>query len=339
MTNAGVVLAGGSLLDLSPYCGARGGLGAVSDLVSAPGIGQAADRAVIGGKQGIMKELTTCRITVVGLGLMGGSLAGALQGKCKAVIGVARRRETIDAALKLGFINRGTSSLSYGVKEADIVVLATPVGVILEQIPEMAPLLPPDSLLMDLGSTKAAIVRAMEELPQRIQPLGGHPMCGKETSGLEGAEPTMYRDATFILSPLPRTSAWALELGRGLARAVGSVPLVLDAERQDFMTGTLSHLPYLMACALVATADATTSADPAAWQIVAGGFRDSARIAASDVTMMTDILVTNQEKVSKALSVLQGKIDGLRGLVESGDRELIHKALSEIRRKRIEMYS
>ena len=307
--------------------------------MSAQGITEKSDGAVSGSEQGMMKELDECQITVVGLGLMGGSLAGALEGKCRAVVGVARRTETIDAARRLGFIDRGTTSLSDGVGEADIVVLATPVGVILQQIPEIAPSLRPDCLLMDLGSTKAAIVRAMEEVPEGIQPLGGHPMCGKETSGLEGAEPTLYRGATFILSPLPRTSEGALELGRGLTRAVGSVPLVLDAQRQDFLTGTLSHLPYLMACALVATADATTSADPAAWQIVAGGFRDTARIAASDVTMMTDILLTNQQEVSKALSVLRGQIDSLRVLVESGDPELIHKALSEIRQRRMEMYS
>lgn len=307
--------------------------------MSAQGITEGPDGAVSGSEQGMMKGLNECQITVVGLGLMGGSLAGALVEKCKAVVGVARRTETIDAARKRGLIDRGTTSLSEGVEEADIVVLATPVGVILQQIPEIAPSLRPDCLLMDLGSTKAAIVRAMEEVPEQIQPLGGHPMCGKETSGLEGAEPTLYRGATFILSPLPRTSEGALELGRGLVRSVGSVPLVLDAQRQDFLTGTLSHLPYLMACALVATADATTSADPAAWQIVAGGFRDTARIAASDVTMMTDILLTNQEEVSKALSVLRGEIDRLRGLVESGDHDVIHKELSEIRQSRMEMYS
>jgi prephenate dehydrogenase len=129
-----------------------------------------------------------------------------------------------------------------------------------------------------------------------------------------------------------------LALGRELARAIGSEPLVLSAERQDFLAGTVSHLPYLMACALVATADATTSADPAAWEIVAGAYRDTTRVAGSDVTMMTDILLTNQEEVLKALDIFQSQMARLSRLVESGDEDRMRTVLSEIRRKRLEMY-
>jgi prephenate dehydrogenase len=285
-----------------------------------------------------MKKLDEARVTIVGLGLMGGSLAGALRGKCESVVGIARRQETIVAALERDLIDRGTTQLADGVADADIVVLATPVRVILQQIPELGPLLPEDSLLMDLGSTKADVVAEMAKLPEHVDPLGGHPMCGKETSGLEAAEPAIYQGATFILTPLPRTSEGALTLGRDLAVAVGSEPLVLDAERQDFLVGTVSHLPYLMACALVATADATTSADPAAWKIVAGGFRDTSRVAGSDVTMMTDILLTNREEVLEALNVFQSQITRLSRLVESGDEERVRTALAEIREKRLEMY-
>ncbi len=285
-----------------------------------------------------MKHLDKAQITVVGLGLMGGSLAGALRGTCRSVVGVTRRRETISTALGRGLIDRGTTRLADGVAHADVVVLATPVRVILQQIRELGPLLPQDCLLMDLGSTKTEIVAEMARLPERIQPLGGHPMCGKETSGLEAAEPTLYRDATFILTPLPRTSERALVLGRELARAVGSRPLVVGAERQDFLVGTLSHLPYLMACALVATADATTSADPAVWEIVAGGYRDTTRVAGSNVTMMTDILLTNREEVLKALDVFQGQIAKLSQLVESGNQDHMRTVLAEIREKRLEMY-
>jgi prephenate dehydrogenase len=288
--------------------------------------------------QKTMKKLDEAQVTIVGLGLMGGSLAGALRGKCESVVGVARRQETIMAALERDLIDRGTTQLADGVADADIVVLATPVRVILQQIAELGPLLPEDSLLMDLGSTKGDVMGEMAKLPEHVHPLGGHPMCGKEISGLEATEPAIYQGATFILTPLPRTSEGALTLGRELATAVGSEPLVLDAERQDFLVGTVSHLPYLMACALVATADATTSADPAAWKIVAGGFRDTSRVAGSDVTMMTDILLTNREEVLEALNVFQSQITRLSRLVESGDEERMRTALTEIREKRLEMY-
>jgi prephenate dehydrogenase len=285
-----------------------------------------------------MKELANTRVAIVGLGLMGGSLAGALRGRCREVVGVARRAETVDAALAQGLVDRGVTDLPNGVRGADVVILATPVRVIVRQLAEIAPLLPERCLLMDLGSTKAHVVAEMARLPDHVQPLGGHPMCGKEKSGLEAADPALYKGCTFILSPLKRTSEEALALGCALAEAIGAHPLVLDPECQDFLVATVSHLPYLLACALVATADATTSADPAAWEIVAGGFRDTSRVAGSDVTMMVDILLTNREKVLQAVNVYQAKLRDLARLVASGDEGELRTTLGAIREERIKMF-
>jgi prephenate dehydrogenase len=285
-----------------------------------------------------MSGLASAQVAVVGLGLMGGSLAGALRGQCRKVIGVARRPETIEAAAAHGLIDQGTTDLAAGVRHAQVVVLATPVRAILKQLPLIGPLLPTGCLLLDLGSTKAQIVAEMDRLPDHVQPLGGHPMCGKEVSGIEAADAALYRGRTFILTPLPRTAQAALELGRALVRAVGAQPLVLEAGRQDYLVGTVSHLPYLLACALVSTADATTSADPAAWEIVAGGFRDTSRVAGSDVTMMVDILLTNREEVLKALAVYQEGLQSLARLVESGDERAMRATLGAIRAKRMEMF-
>ena len=285
-----------------------------------------------------MKALTDTRVVIVGLGLMGASLAGALRGKCREVIGVARRQETIDAALTRGLIDRGTTDLADGVRKADGIVLATPVRTIVRQLDEIGPLAPPGSLVMDLGSTKREIVAAMERLPAHLQPLGAHPMCGKELAGIEAADPMLYHERTFILTPLARTAEDALALGIALAEAVGARPLVLDADRQDYLVATLSHLPYVIACALVATADATTSADPAAWQIVAGGFRDTSRVAGSDVTMMVDILLTNREHVLNALRAYDAQFHNLMRLLEAGDADEMRAALGRIRETRKEMF-
>jgi prephenate dehydrogenase len=285
-----------------------------------------------------VKRLADVQVAIVGLGLMGGSLAGALRGKCRSVVGVARRAESVEFALTHGLVDWGTTDLTEGVREADVVILATPVRAILRLLDEIGPLLPRGCLLMDLGSTKAQIVTRMAKLPSHVQPLGGHPMCGKEVSGIEVADPALYRDRTFILTPLPRTSEASLSLGRALAEAVGANPLVLTAERQDYLVATVSHLPYLLACAIVATADATTSADPAAWEIVAGGFRDTSRLAGSDVTMMIDILLTNREEVLKALDTYQAQLRDLSRLVEASDEEDMRSALSVIREKRREMF-
>jgi prephenate dehydrogenase len=282
--------------------------------------------------------LRHCQVTVVGLGLMGGSLAGALRGQCQAVTGVARRIETVESALSRGLIDRGSTHLADAVAQADVVVLATPVRVIMQQMTEIGSMLPEGCLLMDLGSTKVQIVAEMARLPGHIQPLGGHPMCGKEVSGLEVADPALYRGCTFILTPLARTSEAALHLGQELARALGANPLVLEAERQDWLVATLSHLPYLLACALVGTADATTSADPAAWEIVAGGYRDTSRVAGSDVTMMVDILLTNREQVLKAVHTYQGQLSSLARLLDAGNEQDLRRILGTVRQKRKEMF-
>ena len=284
------------------------------------------------------RQLQDCQVVIVGLGLMGGSLAGALRGKCRAVVGVARRAANVKEASRLGLIDWGTTDLAEGVGQADVVVLATPVRIIVRQLVEIGPLLPEGCLLMDLGSTKARIVKEMAHLPPHVQPLGGHPMCGKETSGIQVADGALYQGCTFILCPLPRTLESSLSLGRELAEAAGAHPLVLDGQRQDFLVGTVSHLPYLIACALVATADATTSADAAAWEIVAGGYRDTSRVAGSDVTMMLDILLTNRDEVLKAVGVYQAKLAGLARSLEDGDEGRLRDALSTIRQKRMEMF-
>jgi prephenate dehydrogenase len=286
-------------------------------------------------------SLGSARVTIVGLGLMGASLAGALcacQQRPRSVVGVARREEIVDSALSQGLIDWGTTDLAEGVYQADVVVLATPVRVIMQQIAELGPLLTQGCLLMDLGSTKAEVVAEMARLPEQVQPLGGHPMCGKEVSGIEAADPTLYQGRTFILCPLPRTSEAALRLGQELAEAAGAHPLVLDAGRQDFLVATLSHLPYLLACALVSTADTLTSPDPAAWEIVAGGYRDTSRVAGSDVTMMLDILLTNRAEVCKAVETCQTQLERFANLLRADDDEALRAILSVIREKRRQMF-
>lgn len=285
-----------------------------------------------------MKALAESRVAIVGLGLMGGSLAGALRGKCRAVIGVARKDETLAEARAHRLIDEGTTELADGVGDADIAILATPVRTIIELARSIGPLLPAGALLLDLGSTKTDIVSAMAELPPHVQPLGGHPMCGKELSGITAADPRLYQGKTFILTPLPRTAPDALALGKELVAAIGAQPLVLEPARHDRLVGVLSHLPYLLACALVRTADATTSADPAAWEIVATGFRDTSRVAASDVTMMTDILLTNRDAIIGALAAYRDQLDFLMELVRAGDEGRLRAVLSEIRATRKEMF-
>jgi prephenate dehydrogenase len=281
-------------------------------------------------------DLSTARVTVVGLGLMGGSLGGALRGRCRSVVGVDRRHETINVAQVRGLIDQGTTDLARGVHGADVVVLATPVRVILRLLDEIAPLLQEGCLLLDVGSTKAAVVDRMAALPDSIQPLGGHPMCGKEHAGIEAADPALYQGATFVLTPLPRTAPQALSLGRSLVEAAGARPLILPPRRHDRLVATVSHLPYLLACGLVGATVEVAAVDPTVWQVAASGFRDTSRLAASDVTMMLDILLTNRAAVLAVLDRFRDQLGVLRQLLGTGDEAALRAALEQVQQTRSE---
>jgi prephenate dehydrogenase len=159
-------------------------------------------------------------------------------------------------------------------------------------------------------------------------------MCGKEASGIAAADPALYRHRTFVLIPLSRTSEAALALGRALVKASGARLLTLTPDRHDRLVATISHLPYLLACGLIGTAEEMACADQAVWEVAASGFRDTSRLAASDVTMMLDILLTNQEAVLEALTICNAQLHDLAHLVETGDEERLRTMLAAIHDRR-----
>lgn len=279
-----------------------------------------------------MTSLGNSRVAVVGLGLMGGSLAAALskRGRCAEVWGIARREWSIHEALRRGWIDRGTLDLREGVDGADIVVLATPVRTITSLIRRIGPWLRQGCLLMDLGSTKQQVIAAMEKLPPGVEPVGGHPMCGKELSGLEAVEPSLYEDAVFVLAPLQRTSPDALALAQELVGAVGARSLLLEPRRHDWLVAAVSHLPYCLAAALVQTAEEVGEEDEQLWELAASGFRDTSRLAASGVPMMLDILLTNQEAMATLLRCFQGHMDRWRAALEADDESELEQMMRAV---------
>lgn len=268
-----------------------------------------------------MKSLKECRVTVIGLGLMGASLCMDLVQKklCREVRGVARRSRTVLDAFFAGAVDQATTDLHSGVAGADIVILATPVRIILDQLQEISPMLWPGALVMDMGSTKSDICAAMAQMPPGLQPIGAHPMTGKEVAGFEAAEPDLYLNATWVLSPLTRTSPEALALATELVQAVGANPVLLEAARHDRLVAAISHLPYLLAGGLTHTVADLAATDPKVWELAAGGFRDTSRVAASDTRMFLDILLTNRSAVLDQLDHFSRHLAELRNLLEAGD--------------------
>lgn len=268
---------------------------------------------------------------------MGGSLALALRaaGWAERLIGVGRDPAVLAAAKAAGAIDAGTSELAAGVASADVVVLATPVRTILRLLPEVGDHARPGALIMDLGSTKQQICRAMIGLPEGLEPVGGHPMCGKEVAGFAAAEATLFQGRPFVLCPVSRTAPTALALARSLAQAVGARPVVLEPALHDRAVGAISHLPYALAVSLMSIVNAGST--PTAWSLAAGGFRDTSRVAGSDVSMMLDILLTNREAVLAWLDAFAVPLAELRAELDRGDEDALRERLTAARANRIRL--
>jgi len=259
-------------------------------------------------------------ICIVGLGLMGGSFAMALRarGYRGRLTGVARSELTCRKALDRGIVDVATTDLGLA-GDADVVLLCTPVRLLIAQLGRLGELCKPGAVITDMGSTKAEIVRAMDALPDHLRAVGSHPMCGKETSGLDVAEATLYEGAPWILTRTQRTDEASLAVVRALAEAVGAVPREISVEQHDALLAFASHLPYAVALALVNATDQFGLSHPQVWSVMAGGFRDTSRVAASDMTMWLDILLTNADAIAGAVRDFQFSLDQLVALIERRD--------------------
>lgn len=277
-----------------------------------------------------MNELRVC---VVGLGLMGGSLALALRGHVGALIGVDRHAATRQQALRDNVVDVVTDDVTAGVAQADLIVLATPVNAILALLAELPALRPSGCAVLDIGSTKSAIHAAMDALPETFQAIGGHPMCGRETAGLQAADAALYRDQTFILTRTARTTPDMEALALALVAAIGARPLFLDPQMHDDLVAAVSHLPYLIAAALMHAATAVD--DARVWSVSASGFRDTSRLSGSDPRMMLDILLTNRAPVLAQLTRYQEMLTAVAGMLATGDERGLASWLAAAQRDHV----
>lgn len=271
---------------------------------------------------------------------MGGSLALALKerGVCREVVALVRREEAARQARAADVVDEATTDPAQALPQADIVIFSTPVRIIIRQMADMVPFFKPGAIITDMGSTKQEIVRAMAGLPEGVHPLGSHPMCGKEKTGLVAAEATLFEGAPWILTPLERTPAQATDLIRALAAAVGARPRPLAADRHDQLVAAISHLPYTLSTALVLAAQRVAEIDPVVWELTASGFRDTSRVAASDVTMMLDILLTNRTAVSEMLTLARHQLDQFAQALAAGDEAALQTLMERAAAQRRALY-
>jgi prephenate dehydrogenase len=263
-------------------------------------------------------------VTIVGLGLIGGSLGMAIKRRrlARRVIGVSRRPSTIRRATARRAIDAGTTSLRDGVREADLVILAGPVETIVPLAQQAARFMPEGSVLTDVGSSKAQIVMALSHrLPQGVAFVGGHPIAGSELRGIDAADPALFDRSLCILTPTSRTDPRALRLVRALWMELAGRVVTMSPQRHDQLLGATSHLCHLLAWCLVDSTSAQALA------IAPPSFREMTRIAKSDPALWESILLSNRGEILKAMSRFGLRWRALRAILAGSHRSELRRIL------------
>ncbi len=268
-------------------------------------------------------------IAVVGVGLIGGSLGLALKGLGigRSVVGVSRQ-ETLDAAIGLEAIDAGYryEDLETGIRDAALVFLCTPIVRILGMLPAVLGAARQDALVTDVGSTKQAIVStAAAHARDDVHFVGGHPMAGSEHRGVSAADPFLFQNAIYVLTPSPDTPDFVVEEFARLVRAFGARPMKMTPREHDRAAAAVSHLPQMMATSLVSMIGRMTEDEGLPIRMAAGGFRDLTRIASSPYEMWRDICRTNAAPIREMIDLYMESLSAIRSAV---DRDRLEQAFA-----------
>jgi len=277
-------------------------------------------------------------VAIIGLGLIGGSIGLALrQGKKSSweVIGHSRRTDTVAKALSIGAIDRAETNLEDAVRQAELVIIATPVLTVKEIFSQIAPHLPSGCIVTDTGSTKVQVMKWAEEiLPPTVDFIGGHPMAGRETYGIQAAEAELFRRCTYCLTPSEKASPESIDTVIGMTKELGAIPLLIDPQEHDNLVAGISHLPMLLSAALVSL----TTKNPS-WakmsKLGASGYHDLTRLASGNPEVSAHICLSNQEAIVDWIDRFTQELERYRQLVAEGDKRL-EQALTEANNARQE---
>ncbi len=276
-------------------------------------------------------------IAVVGVGLIGGSFALGLRraGAVARIVGTDRDTQALERAAALGVIDTAAHSIADAVAGAELVFVAVPVRAMGPVLHDIERVLGPDAVVTDAGSTKSDVVRtAREELKDKFARfVPGHPIAGRETSGVDAATPDLFRGARVVLAPEPGTLPEAVALVRGCWEACGSRVATMDAARHDHIFASVSHLPHVLAFALVSEIVSRPEGQDLLG-FAAGGFRDFTRIAASSPEMWRDIALANRAALLEEMDRYGARVAVFRDLIERGDGPGLMRLMTEARNAR-----
>jgi len=268
------------------------------------------------------------RITIAGLGLIGGSLAKAFRRTNPnfEIIGVDKDRNNLALALKDGTINKAFQRIEEAVSNSQVIFVCTPVTSIPSLLKTLAGILKPGTIITDVGSVKTKIIeQAAQILPRDIFFIGGHPMAGAERSGYSSSVAHLFENAYYVLSPLPGTPSEVIDSLQLLISSTGALPLLLDPLTHDQRVGSVSHLPHIIAAALVNTVKELDGPDRAAQKLAAGGFKDITRIASSNPAMWRDICLSNKEQLKPMIAAVIEHLNLFSQALDNNNETEIHE--------------
>ena len=281
------------------------------------------------------------QVTVIGVGLLGGSLAQTCKkhGLADKVVGFGRNRTKLEKAQSLQIIDSCETDLEAAVAKADLVVLCSPVSTMTPLVRKMVPFLQPGILVTDVGSVKKSLVGEIQALmPESVYFVGSHPIAGGEKSGFEASTPDLFQDEKCILTPTAKTNPAALEKIKELWEQIGMQVITMDVEEHDHIFGAVSHLPHVIAYVLMNTIGGISTKNHDEIASFSGkGLKDTTRIASSDPVMWRDICLSNKKQVLGLIDKFQGTLQQVRNLIENEDSQLLEQTFETAKKYRMNL--
>ncbi|MBE6105940.1 prephenate dehydrogenase/arogenate dehydrogenase family protein [Anaerovibrio lipolyticus] len=277
-------------------------------------------------------------LAIIGVGLIGGSLGLCLKDKMGDdiyITGQCRTRKSMDLAMEMGAIDFASSDIEEVVKNADVIFLSTPVLQMVPMVEKMLPYLKSGTIITDAGSTKQFIWKNLQKiLPPDIYYVAGHPMTGREMSGVTAAKKDLFENKCYVIVENTGAPKEATDKICELVRLTGADLETLDIAQHDRCASVISHIPHVAAAGLVTLLNRSHGDMEACLKLAGGGFKDTTRIASSNADMWADICMTNQEAITNHLKLLQGILAEVIVAIESGDRQAVHDYFAESKKRR-----
>ncbi|MDD5491886.1 MAG: prephenate dehydrogenase [bacterium] len=287
-----------------------------------------------------MQKIKT--VAIIGVGLIGGSLGMALKNSraVKKVIGIGRHSEKLKKARQLKAIDEFTTDFQTGVRDADLVVICTPVGLIASTIKRILPALKNGCIVTDVGSVKAPVVEMAEKIlrAKKIHFIGGHPMAGSEQAGISNAQSGLFKNAAWILTPGNHTPLKEMSLLHHLFSLTGAKVMLLDPKKHDQIVSITSHLPHLLAANLVNYLAIQNRKNKNTINLTAGGFRDMTRIASSSPEIWVDISLMNKREIIKALAEFNRLTSRMISALKANKRKQVFSLFAQAKQTRDRMF-